>query len=121
MFPEVYDSVIPNDLARVNRFYVDPDDLDTYDGLLRALTAQPRHVPPPLSSVPVLAQADLRMSKQTVASQNRRAKNDQESLQDRLVMVERRLNKVEPGSDEALRLSSLRIAIQTLLDSQFEG
>lgn len=121
MFPEVEDSVIPNDLARVNRFYVDPDDLDTYDGLLRALTAQPRHVPPPLSSVPVLDRADLRTNRQTAASQTRRAKIDDETLQERLAEVESRLAKAQPGSKDALRLSSLRIAIQTLLDSQFEG
>jgi hypothetical protein len=121
MFPEVPDAFIPNDLARISRFYVDPDNLDTYDSLLRALTAQPRHTPPPLSSVPVLGTADLRASKQSQASQTRREKAEHESLQAQLADVERRLRNVAPRSKQAAQLNSLRIATQTMLDALFEG
>ena len=121
MFPGVPDSAIPNDLARLSRFYVDPDDLDTYDDLLRSLTAQPRHIPPPISSVPVLSSSDLRTARRPSARQGRRERIDQESLQERLAEVELKLQRAAPGSKLALELNSLRVAIQTLLDSQFEG
>lgn len=124
VFPDVSDAVIPNDLARVSRFYVDPDDLDTYDSLLRSLTAQPRHVPPPLSSVPALGAADLRRAAiRTKAARTRRAEVDEESLQERLETVIRGIAAAETAEDYDLltRLVSQRTALQTTLDALFES
>jgi hypothetical protein len=120
MFPGVPDAVIPIDLARVSRFYVDPDDLDTYDSLLRSLTAQPRYVPPPLGSVPSLSAADLRSTGRTRAKQSRRAAAEQESIQERLAELDATIARVAAGSQEALDLASLRVALQSLLDAMYE-
>lgn len=57
MFPEVSPDVVPPDLQRVTRVSVNPSDPDSYDGLLRILTGQPRYPKPPVGEVPVLSAA----------------------------------------------------------------
>lgn len=57
LLPGVDNANLPADLARVNRFYVDPGDPDSFDGLLRTLTEQPLYVLPELGRVPVLPPA----------------------------------------------------------------
>lgn len=54
MFPDVASDVVPAGLERLARFPLDPHDLPTYEGLFRALTAQPSYEMPPLGPVPVL-------------------------------------------------------------------
>lgn len=48
MLPDVSDDVIPPDLHRVPRVYIDPDNPDDYEGLLRLLTRQPSYLKTPL-------------------------------------------------------------------------
>ncbi len=57
MFPEVSGGVVPPDLERVSRVYVDPTNTDDYEAVLRNLTAQPRYPKPPLGVVPHFAPA----------------------------------------------------------------
>lgn len=45
---------LPNDLTRLNRFNIDVDDPDSFEGLLRTLTGQPIYVVPELGEMPVL-------------------------------------------------------------------
>ncbi|WP_181434925.1 MULTISPECIES: SEFIR domain-containing protein [unclassified Curtobacterium] len=52
MFPEVPGALVPPDLERVSRVYVDPTNTDDYEAVLRNLTAQPRYPKPPLGVVP---------------------------------------------------------------------
>jgi hypothetical protein len=54
ILPSQAEFSIPLDLFRLNRFHVDPDDLDSYDDLLRTMTAQPLYVKPQLGVVPIL-------------------------------------------------------------------
>lgn len=54
MLPDVDPVVLPDGLARANRFSVDPYDLDSYEPLLRTLTAQPSFEKPALGDVPLL-------------------------------------------------------------------
>lgn len=54
ILPSQESAVLPHDLARINRFWVDPDDPDTLDPLLRSMTAQPLYEKPALGEVPVL-------------------------------------------------------------------
>lgn len=51
------ENVIPNDLMRATRFWVDSDDPDSFETLLRTLTGQPKYVKPDLEKVPVLPPA----------------------------------------------------------------
>lgn len=48
---------IPDDLMRATRFWVDPDQPDTIETLLRTLTGQPQYEKPKLERVPVLPPA----------------------------------------------------------------
>lgn len=57
MFPETTGSVVPPDLERVSRVYVDPTNTDDYEAVLRNLTAQPRYPKPPLGVAPRFAPA----------------------------------------------------------------
>ncbi|MCU1432411.1 MAG: hypothetical protein JWP95_1516 [Actinotalea sp.] len=52
VFPDVEEHAVPARLSRLNRFSVDPYDLETYENLLRTLTGQPRFVMPALGDVP---------------------------------------------------------------------
>jgi hypothetical protein len=57
MFPEVGSDVVPLDLQRVARVPVDPSDPDSFDGIIRMLTWQPRYPKPPVGEIPVLGPA----------------------------------------------------------------
>jgi hypothetical protein len=57
MFPEVGSDVVPLDLQRVARVPVDPSDPDSFDGVIRMLTGQPRYPKPPVGEIPVLGAA----------------------------------------------------------------
>jgi hypothetical protein len=57
MFPDVDTSVVPADLQRASRVSVDPADPDSFEGLIRLLTDQPRYPSPPLGEVPVFEAA----------------------------------------------------------------
>jgi SEFIR domain len=57
MFPEVSSEVVPPDLQRVARVPVDPSDPDSFDGVIRMLTGQPRYPKPPVGEIPVLGAA----------------------------------------------------------------
>lgn len=54
MFPEVVPGVVPPDMQRVTRVAVNPSDPDSFEGLIRLLTEQPRYPKPPIGEVPVL-------------------------------------------------------------------
>ena len=58
-FPES-DGDVPPELERIVRFHVDPEDLSTYEDLIRTLTNQPTYEKPPLSRVPTLPSAVLK-------------------------------------------------------------
>lgn len=58
MFPDVESSVVPPDLSRATRVWVDPADQDSYENLIRVLTGQPRYPKPPLGAVPTLGAAE---------------------------------------------------------------
>ena len=45
---------IPADLNRLNRFSIDPEDLDTFEPLLRTLTGQPVYEIPEVGTIPTL-------------------------------------------------------------------
>lgn len=57
MFPDVDTSTVPADLQRATRVSVDPADPDSFEGLIRLLTDQPRYPKPPVGEVPVFEAA----------------------------------------------------------------
>jgi SEFIR domain len=79
MFPEVDSEVVPLDFQRVARVPVDPSDPDSFDGVIRMLTDQPRYPKPPVGRVPLLGAAFDYDTPAGLAS-----------LQDRLSAIERR-------------------------------
>jgi len=54
VLPSQDEKDIPDDLMRATRFWVDPDDPDSIDTLLRTITGQPLFQKPDLGRVPVL-------------------------------------------------------------------
>jgi hypothetical protein len=58
LFPEVPFETVPPDLRRVARIGVEPNEVDSYEGLVRLLTGQPQYVKPPLGPVPFLPPSD---------------------------------------------------------------
>lgn len=54
VLPGQTDSAIPAELMRLTRYSVDPSNPDTFEDLLRALTAQPRYPVPSLGAIPAL-------------------------------------------------------------------
>jgi hypothetical protein len=58
MFPDVDTSVVPADLQRATRVSVDPVDADSFEGLIRLLTDQPRYPKPPVGEIPVFEAAN---------------------------------------------------------------
>lgn len=54
VLPSESEAVIPDDLMRATRFWVDPDEPDSIETLLRTLTGQPQYAKPQLGRVPVL-------------------------------------------------------------------
>lgn len=54
VLPSQSEKAIPSDLMRVTRFWVDPDDLNTLETLLRTLTGQPEYAKPQLGQIPVM-------------------------------------------------------------------
>lgn len=54
MFPEVADTVVPPDLERISRLYVNLEDPDTIEAVVRLITGQPRFPKPKLGKVPAL-------------------------------------------------------------------
>lgn len=54
VLPSESEVAIPDDLMRATRFWVDPDEPDSIETLLRTLTGQPQYAKPQLGRVPVL-------------------------------------------------------------------
>ncbi|UJH70916.1 hypothetical protein [Ornithinimicrobium sp. INDO-MA30-4] len=54
VLPSQDDAAIPKDLMRASRFWVDPEDADSFESLVRTLTGQPLYDKPALGRVPVL-------------------------------------------------------------------
>jgi hypothetical protein len=54
VLPSQSEALIPDDLMRATRFWVEPDDPDSIETLLRTITGQPQYVKPDLGRVPVL-------------------------------------------------------------------
>lgn len=59
LLPGVDQAIIPPDLARLNRSYVDPNDADSFDNLLRLLTNQPLYVKPAVGTLRTLPPATI--------------------------------------------------------------
>lgn len=57
ILPSESGASIPDDLMRATRFWVDPDEPDSIETLLRTLTGQPQYAKPQLGRVPVLPPA----------------------------------------------------------------
>ncbi|MCZ4076558.1 hypothetical protein O1W68_01255 [Rhodococcus sp. H36-A4] len=115
MFPGISDSTVPSDLSRLQRFYVDPDDLDSYDGLFRTLTSQPLYIPAPLNSPPTLPPAVLSAAKTTSGGRTRKSTSDRELLRAELTEINERY--ASAGPDLRTRLNHQRTAIQSVLDA----
>ncbi|MBY4277419.1 hypothetical protein HQO27_26360 [Rhodococcus fascians] len=73
LLPGITDSLIPQDLRRLSRYYVDPENFDTFQDLLRAVTNQPSIIKPDVSAVPFLPTSIA--SKTSVSSNNTLRKN----------------------------------------------
>lgn len=84
MFPDVDTSVVPSDLQRATRVSVDPADPDSFEGLIRLLTDQPRYPKPPVGEVPVFD-----------AATGYEQSSDLMSLRERLAEIEKRKSRIK--------------------------
>lgn len=103
MFPGVQSAIVPPDLERISRVYVDPTNPDNYEAVLRNLTEQPRYPKPPLGVVPTLDTAGA----DSVAA-----------LRKRLAEVRREENSLgDTDRDEREQLSMKEAALRGFIDA----
>ncbi|MCU1416796.1 MAG: hypothetical protein JWP32_970 [Schumannella sp.] len=97
---------IPADLNRVLRFNVDPDDSDSFDGLLRTLTGQPEFQIPELGEVPVLPPKLVEGINIGKRGKNSREFSEYEALRKEVEKVARE-DETNPNVDLKKRLATL--------------
>ncbi|WP_404385032.1 toll/interleukin-1 receptor domain-containing protein [Knoellia locipacati] len=116
LLPGVSGALIPAQLERVNRFYVEPDNPDSFEDLVRTLTGQPLHAKPPLGTVPVLPSAALRKEQRPVLDRGL----DEMDVRKQLVAEVDRLSKQierQPHSKRAETWREQRSLIQGTLEA----
>ncbi|PZQ87832.1 MAG: hypothetical protein DI534_13735 [Leifsonia xyli] len=108
MLPGVADSLVPPDLERVSRLYVDLSDPDSIEAVVRLITGQPRFPKPKLGRVPVLAPDDDYRGKGGAASE----------LRLRLMETRRRMRTLKAQKTDA---ATVELRELTLRESALQG
>jgi hypothetical protein len=112
MFPEVPADLVPPDLQRVARVPVDPSEPDSFDGLIRMLTGQPRYPKPPVGEVAVLGAASGYEQPSALTS-----------LRDRLTDIEKRKRQLRnrtshKAQEEREKLDMSESATRGFIDAE---
>jgi hypothetical protein len=112
MFPDVSDIVVPPDLERITRLYVDLEDPDSVEAVIRLVTGQPRFPKPKLGKVPALGPDD------TFRGHGGAARD----LRLRLMETRRRMRQLksthsEAATNELRELAMRESALQGFIDA----
>jgi hypothetical protein len=112
MLPGVLDRVVPPDLERVTRLYVDLSDPDSIEAVVRLITGQPRFPKPKLGRVPVLEPDANYLGKGTTLRDLRR----------RLIETRRQMRvlktpRTDATRDELRELTLRESALQGFIDA----
>ncbi len=119
ILPGIPDNALPDDLARLSRFWVNPDDLDSYDELLRTLTKQPLYEAPAIGNTPTLPSAVMRAAQRSRSGKLRRNQSELQMLRSELNELLQRLKEAEKRDavDESTSLRHQITVVQTFLDN----
>lgn len=112
ILPSQQDEKLPPDLARINRFYVDPDDTDTLDDLLRSMTDQPTYVKAELGHVPVLPPAVRSTLKVRTSKQRTDEYSSFLAIRREISVLQKRHNLGNKDNDRLLMLLGLMDALE---------
>jgi len=112
MLPGVDSGLVPPDLHRVTRVPVDPTDPDSFDGLIRLLTEQPRYPKPPVGRIPILSPAS-----------GYQESSELSSLRERLSTIEQRKKQLgnrrsQDADTERARLELRESATRGFIDAE---
>jgi len=97
---------LPNDLNRLNRFNIDVDEPDSFEGLLRTLTGQPVYMVPELGELPVLPPVVMEGINLRKRPKLSREFSEYEAIREEIEKVER-LEEANPDPVVRSRLATL--------------
>ena len=108
------DGEIPPELERVPRYFVDPEDFDTYEDLIRTLTNQPIYQKPELAEVPTLPSSVVNRGRKSATQTEQ---SDTSSLVSELTEIRHQLNAGVTDPVELDRLTQRRSVLEAVLDA----
>jgi len=112
LFPGTADAVVPPDLDRVARLYVDLSEPDSVEAVVRLITGQPRYPKPSLGSLPTFG-PDERFAGQGAQIREMRVR----LLETRRKMRELKSSRSETARNQLRELSMRESALEGFIDA----